>query len=129
MRLRQLDADLKQELACHQAMKQADRQRSGVPASEAVYVSRRALGNATLAREDARAIWISRWLDDLCRDVGYAVRMLRKGPAFTMVVILTLAVGIGANSAVFTLANAMLLRGLPFDRPDRIMYIDTRDAR
>jgi putative ABC transport system permease protein len=128
-RLRQLDADLKEELACHHAMRQADLQRSGVPASEAAHVSRRALGNATLAREDARAVWISRWLDDLCRDIGYAVRMLRKGPAFTMVVILTLAVGIGANSAVFTLANAILLRGLPFERPDRIMYIDTRDAR
>src|SRR3989441_8316926 len=65
----------------------------------------------------------------ILQDLRFALRRLVKDRWFTLAAIAALALGIGANSAVFTLVNAVLLRGLPFDRPDRIMWIDTRDAR
>src|SRR5688572_2096436 len=63
------------------------------------------------------------------QDVRFAVRRLFKDRWFTLAAIVALALGIGANSAVFTFVNAVLLRGLPFDQPDRIMWIDTQDVR
>src|SRR5580765_3778725 len=68
-------------------------------------------------------------MQSLFQDLRFAVRRLVKGRWFTLAAVVALALGIGANSAVFTLVNAVLLRGLPFDRPDRIMWIDTHDAR
>ena len=64
------DADLADELAFHQAMKQSELERSGLPPHEARFASQRALGNSMLSREDARAVWVSRWLDDLWRDLA-----------------------------------------------------------
>ncbi len=68
-------------------------------------------------------------MQSLFQDLRFAVRRLVKDRWFTLAAIVALALGIGANSAVFTLVNAVLLRGLPFDQPDRIMWIDTKDAR
>src|SRR5438445_12692644 len=65
----------------------------------------------------------------ILQDLRFAFRRLFKDRWFTLAAIVALALGIGANSAVFTLVNAVLLRGLPFDRPDRIMWLDMRDAR
>src|SRR5438552_16476274 len=65
----------------------------------------------------------------ILQDLRFAFRRLFKDRWFTLAAIVALALGIGANSAVFTLVNAVLLRGMPFDRPDRIMWIDTHDAR
>src|SRR5215210_4898142 len=95
-RQRQMDADLADELEVHRKMKQDELEHLGVAAADAAYASRRVLGNATLAREDARAVWVSRSVDDLWRDFTHAVRGLRRKPAFTVVVILTLALSIGA---------------------------------
>src|SRR5881409_85344 len=68
-------------------------------------------------------------MHSVLQDLRFAIRRLIKDRWFTLAAIAALALGIGANSAVFTLVNAVLLRGLPFDRPDRIMWIDTKDAR
>src|SRR2546427_12028657 len=65
----------------------------------------------------------------ILQDLRFALRRLVKDRWFTLAAIAALALGIGANSAVFTLVNAVLLRGLPFDRPDRIMWVDTHDTR
>ena len=68
-------------------------------------------------------------MQSLLQDVRFAARRLVKDRWFTLAAMVALALGIGANSAVFTLVNAVLLRGLPFDNPDRIMFVDTRDVR
>jgi predicted permease len=84
-----------------------------------------AFGNVALVKEDTRAIWVRRWLDDLRQDVRYAFRTLRKTPAFATVVVLTLALGIGANTAIFSLMDAVLLRSLPVERPKELAFLRT----
>lgn len=89
----------------------------------------RAFGNVTATQErfyESRRVM---WLDDLSRDLTYACRTLAKTPGFTLAVALTLGLGIGVNNTVFTFVNAILLRGLPFDQPDRIVSLTTEDAR
>src|SRR5579883_2544493 len=81
------------------------------------------LGNLTLAMEDARAAWGWTWLGSLAADVRYAVRSLRSQPAFVAVAVLSLALAIGANSAVFSFADALLLRPLPVPKPSRVFDV------
>jgi hypothetical protein len=90
-RARTIEADLAEELEIHRAMTQERLERDGLPAPDAIYASRRALGNLTLAREDARAVWIWPSLEHVRQDVRYGARLLRKQPAFTATAILTLA--------------------------------------
>jgi predicted permease len=91
--------------------------------AEADAASRRTLGNATMTREDARAVWISRSLDDLVVDIRYAMRTLLKNPAFSLVVIATLALGIGATTAIFSVVKSVLINPLPYPEPDALVRI------
>jgi predicted permease len=79
-------------------------------------------GNAAALEESVRDVR-GRWLDDLSKDLAYACRTLRRAPAFTMVAVLSLALGIGANAAIFSVINAVMLRSLPVDQPDRLVRI------
>jgi predicted permease len=132
LRSRQQDADLAEELELHRAMKQERLEQAGLPPDEAEMASRRALGNVTLAREDARGTWIWPWLESIWQDVRYALRTLRRQPGFTAVAVGTLAVAIGLNTAVFDVYSALTLRPWPVNDPDRVVKIfnlSNRDLR
>jgi putative ABC transport system permease protein len=122
-RLRQIETDLAEEMETHRAMQQSRLEASGVPARDAVHASRRALGNTTLALEDARSIWIWPWLGSVRQDVAYALRALRRNPGFSAAVILVTSFGIGATTSVFALVDGLVLKPLPVHNPDRLVYV------
>jgi putative ABC transport system permease protein len=130
LRKRRADADLAEEVELHRALKEEALRRRGLPDRDASAASRRALGNTTIALEDARGVWLGGWLTCLAQDARYGLRMLRRRPAFTAVAVVTLAVGLGATTAVYSIADAVLWRPVPFDDPDRLVQIVRRlDAR
>jgi predicted permease len=120
-----LERQLAEEIQLHQSMKQHHLEQRGMTPADAQHASRRALGNATLAREDARAVWIWSWLDDLMRDMIYALRTLGRSPAFATALIVVTALGIGATTSVFGLLDALVLAPLPVNHPDRLAWVRT----
>ncbi len=95
---------------------------------EARFAARRAFGNPALLREQARATWNWTWLESLLHDVGYSIRTLRRTPGFAAIAILVIALGIGANVALFTVVRNVLLKPLPYHDPDRLVSIYEHDT-
>jgi putative ABC transport system permease protein len=117
------DADLRDEIEAHRAHRQDALEREGLASDAAARASQRAMGNVTLAVQDVRDVWVSRALDQLWQDIRIAVRGLRKNPGFTLVAIATLALGIGASTALFSIFNGLILRPLPVRDPGRLALL------
>jgi predicted permease len=124
-RRRNRDGELEREFEAHLALEAEEQRESGLPLEEARYAARRAFGNTTLIQEDVREVWSIVWLERFARDVKYAARSLRKSPGFAGVAILTLALGIGANTAIFSAINALMLQPLPFSAADQLVRINS----
>jgi predicted permease len=117
------DAELREEIETHRVLRQDRLERDGLPRAVAEPASRRALGNVTLAREDARQVWIAAAIDAAWQDLRIVMRGLRKSPVFSCLAIGTLALGIGANTALFSIFNSLLLRTLPVRDPGSLVLL------
>ena len=117
------DADLREEIEAHRALCQDAFEQDGLAPEAAAHASRRALGSVALAVDDARDVWTIRAIDSLWQDVRTALRGLRKSPSFAVVAIGTLALGIGANTALFSIFSSLILRQLPVRDPASLALI------
>ena len=123
-RRRRLDRELDAELADHLDRRVADLRAAGVPEAEARRRASAEFGGLEQTAEYCRDVRGTRWIADAVADVRYGLRILARSPSFTVVAVLSLALGIGANTAIFTLVNSMLLRTLPVKAPEQLVRVD-----
>jgi predicted permease len=124
---RKREEELDEEVRNHLAMAASERVERGETQKQAERAARREFGNVELVKSVARDIWQRRWLRDLADDARYATRMLAKSPGFTIVAILSLALGIGATTAVFSVVYAVLISPYPYPNSDRMVHLVVRD--
>ncbi len=124
LRGNRLERDLDREVRDHLERHVADLVRGGMSEGEARRQAALTFGGVERVKEDCRDARGTRWVDDLVQDIRYGIRVLRKAPVFTSVAILSLALGIGANTAIFSLVNSLLIRALPVRAPDRLAILE-----
>src|SRR4051812_25435490 len=126
LRGKQRDNDLEDEIAFDLAADAEERVGAGVSPEEARLASRRDFGNAALIQEDIREAWGWAAFGRLGQDVRYGCRTFRKSPLFSAMAVLSLALGIGANTAIYSVMDAILFRALPVDRPRELVILNWR---
>lgn len=123
---RKREAELDEELQAHIEIEAARLEKEGSAPQAALAEARRAFGSRARVAEWTRESWGARWLAGLLRDLAYAFRSARRSPAFSAAVILSLGLGIGAATVVFSVADTVYLRPIPYPRPDRLMFVAVR---
>src|SRR6266513_1076021 len=123
-RLRKLEGDLDRELQYHIDRRVTDLIHSGLPEPEARRRVALELGGATQVREEVRDIWLTRWLRDFVYDLRFSARSFLRSPSFTATAVLSLALGIGATTALYSLVDQVILHALPVRDPQRLVLID-----
>ena len=123
------DAERAAEMESYFEMETADNVARGMDPTEARRAARRKFGNPAQVREEIYRMNSIAWVETIARDVLYGLRALRKSPGFTAVAVVSLALGIGANTAIFSLVHTLMLRGIPVARPDEVVQVAIVDKR
>ena len=117
------DKERARELEAYLEIETGENIARGMSPEEARYAAQRKLGNTTLIREEIYHMNNLRWLEAIWQDLHYGLRMMVKNPAFAAVAVITLALGIGANTAIFTVIDAVLLKPLPYPDPGKVVWV------
>jgi predicted permease len=125
---RQFRSDLEEEMQLHLDLRQQQQAASGLSVEEALFAARRRFGNTTVLKERSHMTWGWGWLESLLQDVLYGVRAMLRSPGLTIVALLSLALGIGANTAIFTFMDAVMLRSLPVKDPSQLVVLGRGQA-
>jgi len=123
MRRRQFDADFKEEMRLHVELREQEQIQAGLSPREARQAASRRFGNATVLKEKSHMAWGWEWLESFVQDIDYGIRAMLRSPALTIVALLSLALGIGANTAIFSLLDAVMLRSLPVRDPAQLILL------
>ena len=123
------EREMQDEMRIHLELYQADLRRRGVPEEEARRRAFAEFGSVDARKEECRDAVGLRLVDELRGDVSYAFRLLRRSPAFTLVALLSLGLGIGANTAIFSLIDTVLVKTLPVDDPQRLFFVDNSGGK
>src|SRR6516225_9354901 len=121
---REKEHQLAEELQFHLEEEAAEQKESGLPEEDAKWAARRELGNLSIVKEETRAAWGWTLVEQFFQDVRYAARMILQNPAFTALAALSLALGIGANTAIYSFMDALLVRSLPVAHPESLVVLN-----
>src|SRR5260370_3449657 len=122
------EAEMAREFELHIEQLTKQHLASGMSLSEARLAAHREFGSTEVSKEECRDMRHVNWIEDLAKDVAYAFRLLKKSPGFTLTAVLSLALGIGVNTAIFSVVNAFLIRPLPFRQPERLAALFERNV-